>query len=152
MNPPPSYLVERLAMFERLKKESDDKIASYQSQIVTVTLPDGKMMEAETWKTTPYDIAAQISKGLADNAVIAKVNGELWDLDRPLEEDAQLQILKFDDNEGKMVFWHSSAHILGEAMEKHYGGCLCYGPPIACLLYTSPSPRDRQKSRMPSSA
>ena len=87
-------------MFERLKKESDDKIASYQSQIVTVTLPDGKMMEAETWKTTPYDIAAQISKGLADNAVIAKVNGELWDLDRPLEEDAQLQILKFDDNEG----------------------------------------------------
>ena len=87
-------------------------------------------MEGQSWRTTPYEVAAGISKGLADNTVVAKVNGVLWDLDRPLEEDAQLKLLKFDDPEGKFVFWHSSAHMLGEAMERHYGGHLCYGPPI----------------------
>ena len=86
------------------------------------------------------------SQGLADATVVAKVNSVLWDLDRPLEEDCSLQLVKFDDDEGELftpsppsppshltgqqVFWHSSAHILGEAMERHYGGCLCYGPPI----------------------
>jgi threonyl-tRNA synthetase len=58
------------------------------------------------------------------------VNGELWDLERPLEASCKLQLLKFDDPEAQAVFWHSSAHVLGEAMEKVYGGCLCYGPPI----------------------
>lgn len=75
------------------------------------------------------------SQGLADNAVIAKVDGVLWDLDRPLEVDCKLQLLKFDDPEGKSVFWHSSAHMLGEAMERMYGGCLCYGPPIENGFY-----------------
>ena len=75
------------------------------------------------------------SQGLADNAVVSKVNGVLWDLDRPLEEDSSIQILKFSDEEGQQVFWHSSAHILGEAMERHYGGCLCYGPPIENGFY-----------------
>lgn len=70
------------------------------------------------------------SQGLADNTIIAKVNGELWDLDRPLEEDSTLQLLKIDNEEAQQVFWHSSAHMLGEAMERIYGGCLCYGPPI----------------------
>lgn len=62
--------------------------------------------------------------------MIAKVNDILWDLDRPFEHDSSLKLLKFDDKEGEYVFWHSSAHMLGEAMERHYGGCLCYGPPI----------------------
>ncbi len=75
------------------------------------------------------------SQGLADNTVVAKVNGELWDLDRPFEEDSELKLLKFEDPEGQYVFWHSSAHILGEAMEKHYGGHLCYGPPIDTGFY-----------------
>ncbi|KAJ8304580.1 hypothetical protein KUTeg_018163 [Tegillarca granosa] len=69
-------------------------------------------------------------QGLADNCVVAKVNGELWDLDRPFEKDATLQLVKFEDEEGQYVFWHSSAHMLGEAMERLYGGHLCYGPPI----------------------
>ena len=77
----------------------------------------------------------QCSQDLADNTVIAKVNGELWDLDRRLEEDCELKLLKFDDPEGQYVFWHSSAHILGEAMERHYGGHLCYGPPIENGFY-----------------
>lgn len=62
--------------------------------------------------------------------VVAKVNGELWDLDRPLEGDSSLKLLKFEDEEGEYVFRHSSAHMLGEAMERCYGGCLCYGPPV----------------------
>lgn len=75
------------------------------------------------------------SQGLADNTVIAKVNGELWDLDRPLEKDSTLQLLKIDNEEAQQVFWHSSAHILGESMERIYGGCLCYGPPIEGGFY-----------------
>ncbi len=62
--------------------------------------------------------------------MVAKVNDQLWDLDRPFEGDASLKLLNFDDDEGCYVFRHSSAHILGEAMERHYGGCLCYGPPV----------------------
>lgn len=56
-------------------------------------------------------------------------------MDRPLEGSCKLQLLKFDDPEAQAVFWHSSAHILGEAMEKVYGGCLCYGPPIQDGFY-----------------
>jgi len=67
--------------------------------------------------------------------VIAKVNGELWDLDRPFEKDSTLQLLKIDNEEAQKVFWHSSAHMLGETMERIYGGCLCYGPPIEGGFY-----------------
>lgn len=85
---------------------------------------------------TYYNIDIVISsQGLADNTIIAKVNGELWDLDRPLEKDSTLQLLKIDDEEAQQVFWHSSAHMLGEAMERIYGGCLCYGPPIEGGFY-----------------
>ena len=66
---------------------------------------------------------------------MAKVNDEVYDLDRVLEADCKLQLLKFDDDEGQTVFWHSSAHILGEAMERVYGGHLCYGPPIDSGFY-----------------
>ena len=65
----------------------------------------------------------------------AKVDGVLWDLDRPLEKSSKLALIKFDDEEGQAVFWHSSAHILGEAMERVYGGHLCYGPPIESGFY-----------------
>uniref|UniRef100_F6S5E7 threonine--tRNA ligase n=1 Tax=Equus caballus TaxID=9796 RepID=F6S5E7_HORSE len=75
------------------------------------------------------------SQGLADNTVIAKVNKAVWDLDRPLEEDCTLELLKFEDEEAQAVYWHSSAHIMGEAMERVYGGCLCYGPPIENGFY-----------------
>jgi threonyl-tRNA synthetase len=74
-------------------------------------------------------IAAGISKSLAGDIVIAKVNGELWDLDRPLESSCNLQFLKFSDEEGRAVYWHSSAHVLGEAAERHFGCLLSHGPP-----------------------
>ncbi len=59
-----------------------------------------------------------------------QVDGNLWDLARPLEGDCALTLLKFDDAEAKDVFWHSSAHILGQALERAYQGFLCTGPPI----------------------
>lgn len=130
MNPAPEFFAPRLKMFEHLKAEYDAWVAAQESKPIKVTLPDGKVMDATAWKSTSYSVASEISKGLADSVVIAKVNGELWDLDRPLEGDCSLQLLKFEDEEGQQVFWHSSAHILGEAMERLYGGHLCYGPPI----------------------
>ena len=72
------------------------------------------MKEGKKWVTTPLDIAKEISKNLAANALIAKVNGVLWDMTRPLEADCELQIFKFEDDEGRDTFWHSSAHILGQ--------------------------------------
>jgi threonyl-tRNA synthetase len=111
------------------------ELAAKEVKPIKVVLPDGKEMAGESWRTTPYQIAEKISKGLADNTVIAKVNDELWDLDRPLEGDCNLKLLKFDDEEGKYVFWHSTAHLMGEAMELAYGGCLCYGPPIENGFY-----------------
>ena len=84
---------------------------------------------------TVHQTRFNCSQNLADSVVISKVNGVLWDLDRPLEENCTLELLKFDDPEAQAVFWHSSAHILGEAMERIYGGCLCYGPPIESGFY-----------------
>ncbi len=103
LEPPPSYLAERLALFEKLKAKYDAEVAAKEHSPIKVALSDGKVIDGKAWETTPYDVAGQISKGLADNAVIAKVNGVLWDLDRPLEGDAKVEILKFDDTEGTYV-------------------------------------------------
>uniref|UniRef100_A0A8C2ZWF4 threonine--tRNA ligase n=1 Tax=Cyclopterus lumpus TaxID=8103 RepID=A0A8C2ZWF4_CYCLU len=138
LTPAPQYIDERLTLYTKLKAEHDAlqaEKAAKNSRAIKVTLPDGKVVDADSWKTTPYQVACGISQGLADGTVIAKVNSIVWDLDRPLEEDCSLQLLKFDDEEAQAVYWHSSAHILGEAMERVYGGCLCYGPPIESGFY-----------------
>uniref|UniRef100_A0A287DC88 threonine--tRNA ligase n=1 Tax=Ictidomys tridecemlineatus TaxID=43179 RepID=A0A287DC88_ICTTR len=138
LNPWPEYINTRLEMYNKLKAEHDSILAEKaekDSKPIKVTLPDGKQVNAESWKTTPYQIACGISQGLADNTVIAKVNKVVWDLDRPLEGDCTLELLKFEDEEAQAVYWHSSAHIMGEAMERVYGGCLCYGPPIENGFY-----------------
>uniref|UniRef100_F7DDV7 threonine--tRNA ligase n=1 Tax=Monodelphis domestica TaxID=13616 RepID=F7DDV7_MONDO len=134
----PNFIEDRLMLYETLKREHDTLLAyraANESKLIKIMLIDGKIVEGESWKTTPYQVAAGISQGLADNTVIAKVNDELWDLDRPLEEDSTLELLRFDNEEAQAVYWHSSAHILGEAMESYYGGCLCYGPPIENGFY-----------------
>lgn len=133
--PLPDYIASRLALWDKLKKQYDEEVAQKPRTPINVTLPDGKVVEGKAWESSPYDIAKTISQGLADATVIAKVNDVLWDLDRPLEGDCNLQLIKFDNPEGQAVFWHSSAHILGEAMETIYGGHLCYGPPIENGFY-----------------
>uniref|UniRef100_A0A8C7W2R3 threonine--tRNA ligase n=1 Tax=Oncorhynchus mykiss TaxID=8022 RepID=A0A8C7W2R3_ONCMY len=137
LKPWPGYISERMQLYEELKKESDALLTrrAADSQPITVELPDGCRVEGQAWVTTPYQLACGISQGLADNAVISRVNGDLWDLDRPLEKSCSLEILRFDNDDAQAVYWHSSAHILGEAMERFYGGCLCYGPPIENGFY-----------------
>ncbi|XP_050530228.1 threonine--tRNA ligase 1, cytoplasmic isoform X2 [Daktulosphaira vitifoliae] len=146
MKPWPTYIEDRLKLWEKLKEQYNNDLASKTPEPITVTFPDGRTIDAKSWQTTPYDLAKGISQGLADNTVIAKVNGELWDLDRPLEKDSLLCLLKFSDEEAQQVFWHSSAHVLGEAMERIYGGCLCYGPPIEEGFYYDMFMEDKQVS------
>lgn len=135
LNPLPSFIEDRIKLWDKLKLKADEELAAKPRNKINVTLPDGKVVEGLSWETSPYEVAKGISQGLADNTIIAKVNNELWDLDRPLEGDCTLQLLKFDNPEAQAVFWHSSAHIMGEAMERCYGGHLCYGPPIADGFY-----------------
>ena len=75
---------------------------------------------------TPNDLLRNI---IAPGTILARVNGILWDLGRPFEQDCILEFLDFDSPEGKRVFWHSSAHILGQALEQFYNCKLCFGPP-----------------------
>lgn len=83
--------------------------------MITITLPDGSTKEFET-TATGHDIALSISEGLARNALAITVDDEAYDLHRPIGRDARVRILTFDDDEGKQVFWHSSAHILAQAV------------------------------------
>lgn len=129
MTPPPEYIAHRIELFEKLKAEYDQEVASKPREEIIITLPDGATKIGKSWETSPMSVAMGISKGLAENVVIAKVDGQLWDLERPLEGSCRLELLKFDDQEGKRVFWHSSAHVLGEAAERRFGCHLCLGPP-----------------------
>jgi threonyl-tRNA synthetase len=86
------------------------------SKMLKITLPDGSIKEVEAGSTS-YDLALTISEGLARNVLAAKVNGEVWDANRPLTENATIQLLTWNDAEGKSTFWHSSAHLLAEAIE-----------------------------------
>jgi threonyl-tRNA synthetase len=88
---------------------------------ITITLPDGSQRQAAIG-TTSMDIALQISEGLARNVLAAKVNGQVWDATRPLTENCSLQLLTWNDPDGKATFWHSSAHLLAEAIEALYPG------------------------------
>jgi threonyl-tRNA synthetase len=115
---PPEYFDHRIKIFEKLKAEYDAEIAKKPRDDITVTLPDGKTSIRTAWETTPGTIARELSKSLYERTVISEVDGELWDLDRPLERSCSLKFIDFAEEKGKMVFWHSSAHILGEAAEK----------------------------------
>jgi threonyl-tRNA synthetase len=123
------YFKARLERFEKFKARRQQELGDRIGQKITVTLPDGNTKEAEAYKTTPMDIATAISQGLAQNVVVAKVDDVLWDLTRPLERDCKLELLKFDHKDAQEVFWHSSSHVLGEALEHIYECLLCKGPP-----------------------
>ncbi|XP_007531615.2 threonine--tRNA ligase, mitochondrial isoform X2 [Erinaceus europaeus] len=135
---PPHWLVERLGLFEALWDAQAKKLASKaqkEHRTLWVSLPGGQKVDAVAWNTTPYHLAQQISSTLAETAVVAQVNGELYDLERPLETDCELKFLTFDCAEGKAVFWHSSTHVLGAAAEQLLGAILCRGPSTDCGFY-----------------
>ncbi|WP_420318826.1 threonine--tRNA ligase [Ekhidna sp.] len=105
------------------------------SDQITITLPDGSQRQYSKGSTA-LDVAMSISEGLARNVLAAKVNGEVRDSFRPIEEDANLQLLTWNDDEGKSTMWHSSAHLLAEALEALYPGIkLGIGPPIENGFY-----------------
>ena len=152
------WLKQRDTVLEAVVNRTAAQLEKLPKPPIKITLPDGKVLDGTAWVTSPLEIATNISKGLAQATCVASVkyskrlegvaasmvemgvnpdgdadegpaDWELWDINRPLEGDCELQLHKFDDPRGKQVFWHSSAHILGEALEGLYGARLTHGPP-----------------------
>jgi len=114
--------------------------------MINITLPDGSVRPYPKGSTA-MDIALSISAGLARNVLSAKVNDEVWDASRPIHTDARLQLLTWDAPEGKATFWHSSAHLMAEALEALYPGVkFGIGPPIDDGFYYDVDTGDRQIS------
>ena len=98
--------------------------------MIKITLPDGSVKEFEKGINS-MDVAKSISEGLARKVLATKVNGEVWDSSRPINSDASLKLLTWDDADGKSTFWHSSAHLMAEAVEAVFPGVKFWvGPAI----------------------
>ncbi len=103
--------------------------------MINITFPDGAVRQYESG-TTSMDIATSISEGLARNVLSASVNGEVWDANRPIDSDATITFHTFKDTDGKATYWHSSAHVLAEALEALYPGTkFGIGPAIDAGFY-----------------
>jgi threonyl-tRNA synthetase len=103
--------------------------------MIKVTLPDGSVREYNEGVTS-LEIASSISEGLARNVLAAKVDGEVWDATRPINKNVSLKLLTWNDEEGKSTMWHSSAHLMAEALEEIYPGVkFGIGPPIENGFY-----------------
>ena len=108
--------------------------------MINITFPDGSVREYAKG-TTPLQIAESISPRLAQEVLAAGINGETWDLSRSIPEDAALKLYKWEDEEGKHTFWHSSAHLLAEALQKLYPGIqFGIGPAIENGFYYDVDP------------
>lgn len=131
----PDFILERNVFFDELKKQYDEELASRDKPAIQIKLIPGPgqetAVEGKAWETTPGQLLKNVPKDRAGQIVIAKVDDVLWDLDRPLEKDSKVSYLTFSDPEGRDVFWHSSAHVLGECAEHEYGCRLSHGPPTA---------------------
>ncbi len=111
--------------------------------MINITLPDGSVRQVESGSSA-MDVAKSISEGLARNVLSAKVNGEIWDANRPMTTDATLQLFTWNDKGGKATFWHSSAHLMAEALEALYPGIkLGIGPSIDTGFYYDVDAGDR---------
>jgi threonyl-tRNA synthetase len=103
--------------------------------MINITLPDGSTRQVESG-TSALDVAMSISEGLARNVLAAEVNGEVWDPQRQIITDATLRLLTWNDDKGKNTMWHSSAHLLAEALEALFPGVKFWvGPPIENGFY-----------------
>lgn len=133
--PLPDFVIERNRIFDELKKKYDEELSQKPKPEIKITLSpsssEDSIIIGKAWETTPGQLLKHVPKEVAADVVISKVDGKLWDLDRPLEQDSKVSYLSFKDKEGRDVFWHSSAHVLGEAAEHEYGCRLSHGPPTA---------------------
>ena len=111
--------------------------------MINITFPDGNVRQYAVG-TTAMDVAKSISEGLARNVLVAKINGEVRDLLRPINEDCAIAFLKWEDKEAKQTFWHSSAHLLAEALEALFPGTkFGIGPAIENGFYYDVDTGDR---------
>lgn len=112
--------------------------------MINITFPDGSVKQFEAG-VTPYQIAESISPRFAADVLAAKVNGQEWDISRPVEGDASIELFKWDDPEGKHAFWHSSAHLLAEALQELYPGVkFGIGPAIENGFYYDIDPGEHK--------
>ncbi len=112
--------------------------------MIKITFPDGSVREYEKG-VTPLQIAESLSSQLARDVLAAKVNDLEWDVTRPIEEDAEVRLYKWDDPEGKHAFWHSSAHLLAEALQELFPGVkFGIGPAIENGFYYDIDPGEHQ--------
>lgn len=117
----PAYFKPRFDVWTELKKKYDQELEAKDKQIIEVTLLDGKILQGYNWDFTPFEVAKSISTGLAAEVQVAKVNSVLWDLERPLEDNCDVELLKLDAPDAKAVFWTTAACTLAEALERIYG-------------------------------
>jgi len=114
--------------------------------MINIQFPDGAVRQYESG-TSALAIAKQISEGLARKVLAAKINGEVWDATRPILTDASLQLLTWNEDDGKQTFWHSSAHLLAEAVEQIFPGVKFWvGPAIERGFYYDMDLGDRKIS------
>ncbi len=112
--------------------------------MINITLPDGSVRQYDK-PVTGHEIALDISEGLARNVLAVEVNGQIWDSFRPIPADATVKLLTWNDEGGKTTFWHSSAHLLAEALESLYPGVkFGIGPPIENGFYYDIDLGDRE--------
>ena len=103
--------------------------------MINITLPDGSVRQYEKGVSS-MDVAKSISEGLARKVLAATVNGNTWDATRPINDDASLKLLTWNDTDGKNTFWHSSAHVMAEAVESMFPGVKFWvGPPVENGFY-----------------
>ena len=135
------FVIKRNKLFDELKRKRDAEVLEKEHPIINVVLDLGLDKEgkpraampvaAKAWESTPGSFLRHVDKDVSSDVVVAKVNGkDLWDLDRPLEFDCRVSYVPFSSAEGRNVFWHSSAHVLGEAAECQYNCLLSHGPPV----------------------
>jgi threonyl-tRNA synthetase len=112
--------------------------------MINITFPDGAVRQYEKG-TTALDIAKSISEGLARKVLAANINGQVWDATRPINGDASIKLLTWNDAEGKSTFWHSSAHLMAEAVESLFPGVKFWvGPPVENGFYYDMDLGDRK--------
>ncbi|XP_068270589.1 threonine--tRNA ligase, mitochondrial [Nyctibius grandis] len=131
---PDPRLTERLRLFQQLRAAQERRDEAGDGTgggrpppgtPIRIALPGGGRLPGRALQTTPSQVAAELGGSLAEAALVARVNGTLQDLDRPLESDADLELLGFSSPEGREAFWRSGACVLGAVAEQFYGATLC---------------------------
>ena len=138
---PPGFIRKRNELFDKLKRQRHAEILEKEKPEINVVLDLGLDKQgkprpalpvaAKAWESTPGSFLRHVDRDVSSDVVVAKVDGkELWDLDRPLEYECRVSYVTFSSAEGRNVFWHSSAHVLGEACECQFNCLLSHGPPV----------------------